>query len=240
MIFLILALSSFTLTSCKVFFVPHSHNDVGWLLTPLDYYNSSSKHILSNMILLLESFPALKFCWAEVYFLQLWLEEYPEQVDTVKGLIQSGRFEIVGGGWVQNDEATADLELTLRQMETGFNYLKKTLNLEKIRVAWQIDPFGHSLLTASLLEKLGFEVLFFARMETKKKVKPKQVELASSKRLEFIWKGEGLGAQKGILVHTLRYHYSTPRFIRYNYYDWEEDPRCFESLPATEEEMGLW
>ena len=66
---------------------------------------------------------------------------------------------------MQNDEALPDYELVIRQMETGFQYLKQELNLTQIKTGWQIDPFGHSSLTAALMEKMGFESLVFSRIE---------------------------------------------------------------------------
>ena len=93
----------------KVFVVPHSHNDVGWLVTIDECYIRYCKHILNNVFDLLNSRPTLKFCWSEMVFLSMWLEEYPEKKTILADLIQQNRFEIIGGGWVQNDEALLTL-----------------------------------------------------------------------------------------------------------------------------------
>jgi alpha-mannosidase len=154
----------------KVFVVFHSHNDAGWLMPAEDYYQDSTQHILNNLIDFLEIEPSFKFVWAETYFLSRYLEDYPHRKDQVKNFIKSGKLEIVGGGWVQNDEALADVEFVLRQMEIGFNYLRDELGVNKIKTGWQLDPFGHSSLTAALWEKMGFESLVFSRVERKFKV----------------------------------------------------------------------
>ena len=49
-------------------------------------------------------------------------------------------------------------------MELGFKYLKEELGLDRVKVGWQLDPFGHSSLTAALWERMGFESVVFARL----------------------------------------------------------------------------
>ena len=51
------------------------------------------------------------------------------------------------------------------------------------RIGWQIDPFGHSNANARLFAEMGFEALFFARIDYKDKERRK-----SDKELEFIWR----------------------------------------------------
>lgn len=154
----------------KVFVVLHSHNDAGWLETADFYYQNQTQYIFNTMLELLQEDPSLKYSWAEIYFLSRYLTEYPQKKPIVQKLINEKRLEIVGGGWVQNDEALPDYELALRQMETGFEYLRTELNVTKIKTGWQLDPFGHSSLTAALWEKMGFESLVISRVEMDQRV----------------------------------------------------------------------
>ena len=131
--------------------MPHSHNDVGWLKTMDDYYISDTDKILNNMYEILTSDPSIKFSWAESAYLSKWLKEYPEKKEGFKQLVHSGQVEIIGGGWTQN-------------------FLKKELNITRLKTGWQIDPFGHSSLTPALWEKMGFETLFFSRVSDMYKV----------------------------------------------------------------------
>jgi len=214
----------------NVFVVTHSHNDAGWLETISDYYVYSVKHTLNNIFLQLERRPSFKFCWSEIIFLSMWLEEYPERKEPLKKLISQGRFEIIGGGWVQNDEALPDFESVLRQHEIGFNYIKKELGINEVKVGWQLDPFGHSSLTAALFERMGIESTFFARVDYRIKS-----YLEFSGNSEFIWKGEGFGSDKGIFTHVLNDHYTYPKFA-----DPDSYSRCFTTLPLKKEELAQW
>ena len=53
------------------------------------------------------------------------------------------------------------------------------------RVAWQIDPFGHSREQANLFAEMGFDGLFFGRLDYADKAKR-----LKEKSMEMVWKGK--------------------------------------------------
>jgi alpha-mannosidase len=158
-------------SSTTVHFVPHSHIDVGWIDVTSYYYTEHGSKIMNTMLHLLEENPSRKFCWSEAFFLASWLKDHPDYKDRLKTLIKNGQLEIVGGGWVMNDEALTDFESVARQVEAGHRFLREELGAGPIKVAWQLDPFGHSSLTPGLFEKLGFEFLVMSRVDGNYRVK---------------------------------------------------------------------
>ena len=53
------------------------------------------------------------------------------------------------------------------------------------RIAWQIDPFGHSREQANLFAQMGFDGLFFGRLDYADKEKR-----LKEKNMEMVWKGK--------------------------------------------------
>jgi len=51
------------------------------------------------------------------------------------------------------------------------------------KIAWNVDPFGHSSAYAKLLLDMGFEALFFGRMNDYERE-----ARAKNKELEFYWR----------------------------------------------------
>ena len=64
---------------------------------------------------------------------------------------------------VSTDEACTNYSDILRNFEVAHDFLWEEFGV-KPRVAWQLDPFGHSAATASLFAELGLEEMVFARM----------------------------------------------------------------------------
>ena len=193
----------------KLFIVPHSHTDLGWLKTVEEYYNAKVRDVLNNYLILLDEIPDLKFSWSETGFLKMWMEEQPQnQQIKMKKYIQEGRIEIVGGGFVQNDEANSDWENVLRQMELGRRYMKEQFGVESIKVGWQLDPFGYSALTPSLWAQMGYEYLVINRIDYSLKK-----SLRTTGKLEFVWEGTNFGENYQMFTHVLYEHYSSPKIL---------------------------
>lgn len=199
----------------KLFVVMHSHCDTGWLDTIEGYYNSKVQHILRNILEALESDESFRMVWSETSFLKMWMERQPKDVqERMKRLVSSGRLEIAGGGFVQNDEASPNFESIIRQLETGHAYLHDTFGIKQVEVGWQLDPFGYSALTPSLLSKFGYKYHVINRIDSGFKVNYTQSSMKSERNLEFLWQSTDLGQTPDILTHVLYDHYAWPRQIK--------------------------
>lgn len=88
-----------------MFVVPHSHNDPGWKLTVEEYYDRQSRHILDTIVDTLLKDEKRKFIWEEMSYLERWWRDATDvKRESLIKLLQNGQLEIVGGGWVMNDE----------------------------------------------------------------------------------------------------------------------------------------
>ena len=200
-------------TKLNVHLVPHTHDDVGWLKTVDQYYYGSQnsiqkagvQYILDSVVQALVRNKQRKFIYVEVAFFAKWWNEQDELTrDVVRELVGTGQLEFINGGWTMNDEATTHYSSIIDQMTLGLRFLNDTFGHCAIpRVAWQIDPFGHSREQANLFAQMNFDGLFFSRIDFED-----QVYRRSQRTLEHVWHGsDDLGSTADLFTSIINKGY---------------------------------
>ncbi|XP_029772977.1 lysosomal alpha-mannosidase isoform X1 [Suricata suricatta] len=180
----------------NVHLVAHTHDDVGWLKTVDQYFyglyndvqHAGVQYILDSVISSLLVEPTRRFIYVEIAFFSRWWHQQTNATqEVVRDLVRQGRLEFANGGWVMNDEAATHYGAIIDQMTLGLRFLENTFGKDgRPRVAWHIDPFGHSREQASLFAQMGFDGFFFGRLDyqdkqlRKEKLEMEQVWRASA------------------------------------------------------------
>lgn len=135
--------------------------------------------------------------------------------ERVKKLVKNGQLELINGGWSMHDEACPIYEDIIDNMKIGHEFILKEFGV-KPRIGWSIDPFGHSNANARMLAEMGFDALFFARLDYQDKNKR-----MNEKTLEYVQypSYENLGKDVNILSHVLYNHYCFPPGFSFDIYD---------------------
>ncbi|XP_005881664.1 PREDICTED: lysosomal alpha-mannosidase, partial [Myotis brandtii] len=178
----------------NVHLLAHTHDDVGWLKTVDQYFygihnriqHAGVQYILDSVISSLLAEPTRRFVYVEMAFFSRWWHQQTNATqDVVRDLVRQGRLEFANGGWVMNDEAATHYGAIIDQMTLGLRFLEDTFgNDGRPRVAWHIDPFGHSREQASLFAQMGFDGFFFGRLDYQdKSVRKMKLEM------EQVWRG---------------------------------------------------
>lgn len=201
----------------NVHLVPHTHDDTGWLKTVDQYYYGSRRgitpvgvqYIFDSVIPELVADPTKRFIYVEIAFFWRWWQEQDDRMRSkVQTIVRNGQLEFINGGWCMNDEAATHYNAIIDQMTWGFRKINDTFGeCARPRVAWQIDPFGHSREQANLFAQMGFDGLFFGRLDYQDKEERLRV-----KNMETIWKGsDSLGKSSWLFTGALFNNYSPPR-----------------------------
>lgn len=222
----------------QVHLVPHTHDDVGWLKTVDEYYygaNNSIQHagvqyILDSVIPQLTAHSTKRFIYVEIAFFERWWNEQNEAMKTeVKRLVANKQLEFINAGWCMNDEAATHYNAIIDQMTYGLNFVQETFGSEaRPRIAWHIDPFGHSNEQASIFAQMSFDGFFFGRIDyADKELRLKQ------QRMELVWRGSrSLGEDSDIFTGVLYNVYNPPPGFCYDQFcgdnPIQDDPRLFD------------
>jgi alpha-mannosidase len=103
------------------------------------------------------------FCQSSAQYYK-WLEEkYPETFEKVKRRVKDGRWEIVGGTWVEPDGNLPSGESLVRQFLHGKRYFKEKFGVD-VKVAWFPDSFGYAWTLPQIMKKSGIEFFLTQKM----------------------------------------------------------------------------
>ena len=92
-----------------------------------------------------------------------WVEEYdPDLFARIKRLVESGKWHIMGGWYLQPDCNMPSGESMLRQILAGRRYFQKKFG-KAPSTAINFDPFGHSRGMVQILAKCGFDSYIVTR-----------------------------------------------------------------------------
>ena len=118
----------------------HAHLDMAWLWTIEETY-SVAQRTFNSVLNLQQEYPHLTFGHTTAYLYQ-WIEENnPPLFKQIKKSINSGKWEVLGGMWVEPEVNLVKGESLIRQLLYGQNYYLAKFG-QYNRVAWLPDTFG--------------------------------------------------------------------------------------------------
>eukprot|EP00051_Salpingoeca_urceolata_P001577 m.42107 g.42107 ORF g.42107 m.42107 type:complete len:1265 (+) comp11516_c0_seq1:809-4603(+) len=196
-------------STLRIVLLAHSHCDPGWRRT-FEQYQSVVDGILDSVVAALERDSKRTFVWSENSFFVVWWSRRSEAVHVrVRALLRTGQLEFVGGGFVMHDEATTSFDTVLASMTEGLVWLDETFGSEGGRphYGFQIDPFGHSALTASVFKALRFRGTVLNRVHYRTKA-----SMHAHALQQFYWNGpnDPPDTHDDLVATLLPDHYTTP------------------------------
>ena len=90
----------------------------------------------------LDEYPDLKFTMSSICFLK-WTAEYaPHVLERIKNHVAAGRWEIVGGWWIEPDCNLPTSVSFYKHHEISHRYLDQYFENLEVPVAYNVDSFG--------------------------------------------------------------------------------------------------
>lgn len=153
-----------------LYVIPNAHIDPVWLWRWRDGYSEAHNTIQSAVDRLREN-PDLTFVCSSSSLYE-WIEESnPGLFEEVKSLVAEGRFEIVGGWFVESDTIIASGESLIQQAVYGKSYFRKKFD-KNVEIAYSVDSFGQNSGLPKILAYSGFKYYVMHRPDRSEKKLP--------------------------------------------------------------------
>ena len=135
----------------------HAHIDVAWLWT-LGQTRRKAERTFQNVIRLMEQFPDYHFTQSQPQLYQFIKEDQPALFESIKERIKEGRWEPVGGMWVEADCNLSGAESLARQFLLGRNFFREHFGKEaESPILWLPDVFGYAWALPQLIHQAGLK-----------------------------------------------------------------------------------
>ncbi len=140
--------------------VGHAHIDVAWLWT-LDQTRQKSRRSFTNVLGLMENFPSFSFTQSQPQLYDYLIEDDPELFHEIQDRVKEGRWEPIGGMWVEADCNISSGESLVRQFLLGRSFFKQHFGPDaESPVLWLPDVFGYAWNLPQLIKEAGLEYFF--------------------------------------------------------------------------------
>jgi alpha-mannosidase len=135
----------------------HAHIDVAWLWT-LGQTRRKSERTFHNVIRLMEQFPDYHFTQSQPQVYQFIREDQPALFDAIKERVREGRWEPIGGMWVEADCNLSGAESLARQFLLGRTFFREHFGNEaESPILWLPDVFGYAWALPQLIRQAGLK-----------------------------------------------------------------------------------
>jgi alpha-mannosidase len=139
----------------KVRIVGNSHIDMAWLW-PWTETVEVVRNTFQSVLDLMREYPDFKFTMSSARTYEWIQEKYPDMFHQIEQRVKEGRWEIIGGMWVEPDLNMPDGESLVRQILVGKRYFQKNFGVD-VKIGWNPDSFGYNYQLPQIYKKSGMD-----------------------------------------------------------------------------------
>lgn len=142
--------------------IGNSHIDTAWLW-PWTETVDVVHRTFSTSLQLMSEYPNYKYTQSVALYAEWMQQKYPDIFAEMKQRTREGRWEPVGGMWVEPDLNMPDGESLVRQLLIGKNFFRKQMGVD-IRIGWNPDSFGYTWQLPQIYKKSGIDFFVTQKM----------------------------------------------------------------------------
>jgi alpha-mannosidase len=141
----------------------NSHIDAAWLW-PWTETVDTVKNTFSTALQLMNEYPTYTYTQSAAAYNDWMARDYPDIDAQIKKRIKEGRWEVVGGMWVEPDLNMPDGESTARSLLIGKRWFQQHYGVD-VRIGWNPDSFGYNWQLPQIYKKSGVDYFVTQKME---------------------------------------------------------------------------
>jgi alpha-mannosidase len=135
--------------------VGNSHIDMAWLW-PWTETVEVVRNTFRSALDLMREYPDFKFTMSSARTYEWMEEKYPDLFKEIQERVKEGRWEVIGGMWVEPDLNMPAGESLTRQILIGKRYFQKKFGMD-IKIGWNPDSFGYNWQLPQIYKKSGMD-----------------------------------------------------------------------------------
>jgi alpha-mannosidase len=140
----------------------NSHIDAAWLW-PWTESVDVVKRTFGTALQLMYEYPQYTYTQSAAQYNEWMAQKYPDLNADIKRRIAEGRWEVVGGMWVEPDLNMPDGESLVRQLLVGKRWYKQAYGVD-VRIGWNPDSFGYTWQLPQIYKKSGVDYFVTQKM----------------------------------------------------------------------------
>ncbi|MGO8773210.1 MAG: alpha-mannosidase [Terracidiphilus sp.] len=140
----------------------NAHIDAAWLW-PWTETVDVVKRTFGTALQLMYEYPDYTYTQSAAAYNEWMAQKYPEMNAEIARRIKEGRWEIVGGMWVEPDLNMPDGESLVRQLLVGKRWYKDAYGVD-VRIGWNPDSFGYTWQLPQIYKKSGVDYFVTQKM----------------------------------------------------------------------------
>ena len=149
-------------SQAKVDLAGNAHIDAAWLW-PASETIDVVKRTFTTALQLMNEYPDYTFSQSAAQYSEWMAEKYPALNEQIKQRVKEGRWEIVGGMWVEPDLNMPDGESYVRQLLVGQRTFQKLYGTQA-RIGWNPDSFGYNWQLPQIYKRSGLDYFVTQKM----------------------------------------------------------------------------
>jgi len=135
--------------------IGNSHIDMAWLW-PWTETVEVVRNTFTSVLDLMREYPDFKFTMSSARTYEWMQEKYPDLYHQIEQRVKEGRWEIIGGMWVEPDLNMPDGESLVRQILVGKRYFQKNFGVD-VKIGWNPDSFGYNYQLPQIYKRSGMD-----------------------------------------------------------------------------------